>query len=80
MEKILFFANDNLNYLFKKYNFKTYTEFAKALKIDRTYPEKIITYKQLPSINVLINVRNYFNINLDDLIFKNLEEEEQKND
>lgn len=78
MNKILYFANKNLEYLFKKNNYNSYTQFAKDLKIDRTYPEKIINGKQLPSINVLIQIRNFFNINLDDLIFKNLEIEEIK--
>ena len=63
----------NLKYL-RKVNKITQKELALKLEISEQAIKMIETNQFNPSLEILIKIRNLFNVNLDDLIFSNLED------
>lgn len=75
----MFFSN-NLKFLRQKENLNQ-KDFGTKINLTRDAIASLENNRMKPSFDVLIQLRNYFQINLDDLIFKNLkEEEEMKNE
>lgn len=68
------FFGKNLKYL-RKIRKISQQQMADDLKVNRQTIAQYEIGKIKPTFDTLINIRNYFNVNLDDLIFKDLENE-----
>lgn len=70
------FFSKNLKFLRQKENLNQ-KDFGNKINLTRDTIASLENNRMKPSFDVLIKLRNYFQINLDDLIFKNLKEEEE---
>lgn len=71
------FFSKNLQYLRKKKKLNQ-KEFGVAINLKRDAIASLENERVKPSYDTLIAIRNFLNINLDDLIFLDLEEKEKK--
>lgn len=65
------FFNQNLKFL-RKTNNLNQSELATKLNVTRDTIASLENKRMNPSFELLIKIRDYFNVNLDDLVFKNL--------
>ena len=68
----MYFLGKNLKFLRKSKDISQ-TKLAKDLEMTRDSIASLEIDRSLPSFETLIKIRNYFNVNLDDLIFVDLE-------
>lgn len=69
------FFSKNLKFLRKKEKLSQ-KELGENLNLTRDSIASLENGRMKPSYELLINLRNYFKVNLDDLIFKDLEKGE----
>lgn len=69
----MIYFKQNIKFLRKKYKLSQ-TELGYLLGISRNGVSALETRETYPSFELLLKIRKIFNINLDDLIFKNLKE------
>ena len=72
------FFNKNLKFL-REIRKISQQQMADDLKVNRQTIAQYEIGKIKPTFDSLINIRNYFNVNLDDLIFKDLEKDKKTN-
>ncbi|MCR5462029.1 MAG: helix-turn-helix domain-containing protein [bacterium] len=68
----MYFLSKNIKYL-RKIKEITQKDFSVILNMSLDTIKSIETERITPSLETLIKIRNYFNVNLDDLIFIDLE-------
>ena len=68
----MYFIAKNLKFLRKNKGI-TQKDFSNILNMSLDTIKSIETERITPSLETLIKIRNYFNVNLDDLIFVDLE-------
>lgn len=68
---MFYYANSNIKYLRKRYNF-TQPEFAKKLNIAKSTLANIESNVRRPSLDILDKIHCIFKISMDDLIYKDL--------
>jgi transcriptional regulator with XRE-family HTH domain len=72
------YFNKNLQFLRKKQKISQ-SKLGEILNMTRDSINSMENGRMKPSFDTLINIKNYFNISLDDLIFKDLEIIEEPN-
>ena len=68
----MYFLGKNIKYL-RKTKEISQTKLAEELEMTRDAVASLEIDRAQPSFETLIKIRNYFNVNLDDLIFVDLE-------
>ena len=71
------FFGKNLKYL-RKNKKLSQENLGKNLNLTRDSIASLELERAMPSFETLINIRNYFNVNLDDLIFEDLENKQKE--